>query len=106
MYAVTAVYCLGLGLLGPSTQGLMSRSVPGNQQGLLQGAMTSVMTATAIVAPPLTNGLFAFFIRPGAPLIVPGAPFFLGSVLCLIALALAFRRAPAVVLAPEVSVPN
>src|SRR6266852_8414038 len=48
MYAVTAVYCLGLGLLGPSTQGLMSRSVPDSQQGLLQGAMTSVMTATAI----------------------------------------------------------
>jgi DHA1 family tetracycline resistance protein-like MFS transporter len=95
MYAVTAVYCLGLGLLGPSTQGLMSRSVPGTEQGLLQGAMTSVITATAIVAPPVTNGLFAFFISPGAPLIVPGAPFFLGSILCLIALGLAFYRAPA-----------
>ena len=82
MYAVTAVYCLGLGLLGPSTQGLMSRSVPDTQQGLLQGAMTSVMTATAIFAPPLANGLFAFFIGPGAPLIIPGAPFFLGSILC------------------------
>jgi DHA1 family tetracycline resistance protein-like MFS transporter len=103
MYAVTAVYCLGLGLLGPSTQGLMSRSVPGSQQGLLQGAMTSVMTATAIVAPPLTNGLFAFFISPGAPLIVPGAPFFLGSILCLVALGLAFRRTPAAALTPEVA---
>jgi MFS transporter, DHA1 family, tetracycline resistance protein len=103
MYAVTALYCLGLGLLGPSTQGLMSRAVPGSQQGLLQGAMTSVTTATAIVAPPLTNGLFAFFIGPGAPLIVPGAPFFLGSILCLVALSLAFRRTPVAAHTPEVA---
>jgi DHA1 family tetracycline resistance protein-like MFS transporter len=95
MYAVTALYCLGLGLLGPAVQGLMSRSVPADQQGLLQGAMTSVITATAIVAPPLTNGLFAVFISPQAPFIVPGAPFFLGCVLCLAALALTLRRAPA-----------
>src|SRR5260370_39619226 len=62
---------------------MMSRAVPANQQGLLQGAMTSVMTGSAILAPPLTNGLFAGFISPGAPLVVPGAPFFLGSLLCL-----------------------
>jgi DHA1 family tetracycline resistance protein-like MFS transporter len=92
IYAVTALYCLGLGLLQPSIQGLMSRSVPANQQGLLQGAMTSLMTATAIVAPPTANGLFALSISPQAPLAVPGAPFLLGSVLCLVALGLAFRR--------------
>jgi DHA1 family tetracycline resistance protein-like MFS transporter len=92
MYAVTAVYCLGLGLMNPAVQGMMSRAVPANQQGLLQGAMASVMTATAIVAPPLTNGLFAVFISPQAPLVVPGAPFFLGSILCLAALVLAARE--------------
>ena len=91
MYAVTAAYCLGLGLLNPSVQGMMSRAVPANQQGLLQGAMTSVMTGSAILAPPLTNGLFAVFISPQAPLVVPGAPFFLGSLLCLAALVLAAR---------------
>jgi DHA1 family tetracycline resistance protein-like MFS transporter len=95
MYAVTALYCFGLGLLGPSVQGLMSRAVPADQQGLLQGAMTSVITATAIVAPPLTNGLFAVFISPQAPLTAPGAPFFLGCILCVAAFALALRRAPA-----------
>jgi DHA1 family tetracycline resistance protein-like MFS transporter len=65
--------------------------VPANQQGLLQGAMTSVMTGSAIFAPPLTNGLFAVFISPEAPLVVPGAPFFLGSLLCLASLVLAAR---------------
>ena len=92
MYTVTAIYCLGLGLLNPSVQGLMSRSVAANEQGLLQGAMTSVMTATAIVGPPLANGLFAVAISPQVPVAVPGAPFFLGSVLCLAALLLARRR--------------
>jgi DHA1 family tetracycline resistance protein-like MFS transporter len=97
MYAVTALYCLGLGLLNPAVQGVMSRAVAANEQGLLQGAMTSVMTATAIVGPPIANGLFALAICPQAPVTLPGAPFFLGSVLCLAALWLASRhsgRAP------------
>ena len=93
MYAVTALYCLGLGLLNPSAQGLMSRAVPPNEQGLLQGAMTSVITGSAIVGPLLANGLFAVFISPQAPVSVPGAPFFLGSLLCLAALLLARRQA-------------
>jgi MFS transporter, DHA1 family, tetracycline resistance protein len=92
MYAVTAVYCLGLGLLNPAAQGLMSRSVPANEQGLLQGAMTSVMTGAAMVAPPVSSGLFALVINPAAPVLVPGAPFFLGGGLCLVALWLASRR--------------
>ena len=92
MYAFTALYCLGLGLLNPAAQGLMSRSVPANEQGLLQGAMASVMTGTGIVAPPIANGLFALFISPQAPANAPGAPFFLGSVLCLAALVLARRQ--------------
>jgi DHA1 family tetracycline resistance protein-like MFS transporter len=100
MYAVTAVYCAGLGLLNPSIQGLMSRAVAPNEQGLLQGAVASVMTGTAIVGPPIANGLFALSISTEAPVQVPGAPFFLGAVLCLMALWLASRqlsrRTPAV----------
>jgi DHA1 family tetracycline resistance protein-like MFS transporter len=91
MYAVTALYCLGLGLLNPAVQGLLSRAVPANEQGLLQGAMTSVMTAAAIFGPLLANGSFALFISPEAPLSLPGAPFFLNSLLCLGALFLAWR---------------
>jgi DHA1 family tetracycline resistance protein-like MFS transporter len=91
MYAVTALYCLGLGLLNPAAQGLMSRSVPPNEQGLLQGAMTSVMTGAAIIGPPVANGSFALFIDPQSPVSLPGAPFFLGSLLCLAALVFAWR---------------
>jgi MFS transporter, DHA1 family, tetracycline resistance protein len=92
MYAVTALYCAGLGLLNPAIQGLMSRLVAPNEQGLLQGAITSVMTGTAIVGPILANGLFAVSIDPRLPVQVPGAPFFLGSFMCLLALGLARRQ--------------
>jgi DHA1 family tetracycline resistance protein-like MFS transporter len=92
MYAVTAFYCLGLGLLNPATQGLMSRVVPPTHQGLLQGAMTSVMTAAMIVGPLISNGLFAIAISPQSPIELPGAPFFLGALLSLLALVLALRR--------------
>src|SRR5262249_33838003 len=92
MYAVTALYCAGLGLLNPSIQGLMSRAVPPTEQGLLQGAVASVMTGTAIVGPPVANGLFAVAISAQSPVYLPGAPFFLGSLLCLAALAIARRR--------------
>jgi len=92
MYAVTALYCLGLGLLNPAMQGLMSRAVAPNEQGLLQGAVASVMTGTAIVGPPIANGLFAVSISSAVPVQLPGAPFFLGSLLCLTALWLASRQ--------------
>ena len=50
------------------------------------------MTGTAIIGPPVANGLFALFISPQAPVTLPGAPFFLGSLLCLAALWLARRQ--------------
>lgn len=93
MYAVTGLYCAGLGLLNPAVQGLMSRSVPANQQGLLQGAMTSVMTGAAIIGPLVANGSFALAINADLPINLPGTPFFIGALLCLAALGLALRGA-------------
>jgi DHA1 family tetracycline resistance protein-like MFS transporter len=92
MYAVTALYCVGLGMLNPAAQGLMSRSVPANEQGLLQGAMTSIMTGSAIVSPPIASAVFAAAVTPASSMLLPGAPFFLGAVLCLAALAIALRQ--------------
>jgi DHA1 family tetracycline resistance protein-like MFS transporter len=91
MYAITAGYCLGLGLVGPAMQGLMSRAVPADEQGLLQGAFASVNTAAIIVGPLLAAGLFGYFVGPAAPVVLPGAPFFMGGVLFLLSLALALR---------------
>lgn len=76
-------YCLG-GIAGPSLQSSITSQVDVREQGELQGALTSLMSATAIVGPPMMTNLFAWSIRPGSPIYLPGAPFFLGSLLMLI----------------------
>lgn len=92
MYVGIVAYCLGLGLLGPAVQSAMSRAAPQDQQGLLMGSIMSLITPTAIIAPPVANGIFALFIRPDAPAVIPGAPYFFAVALALLALALVPRH--------------
>jgi DHA1 family tetracycline resistance protein-like MFS transporter len=90
MFAFLVPYCLG-GIAGPALQGIISGQVPGNQQGELQGALTSLMSLTSIIGPPLMTNLFAYYTGPKAPVYFPGAPFLLGAVLILVSLGLAAR---------------
>jgi DHA1 family tetracycline resistance protein-like MFS transporter len=90
-------YCLG-GIAGPALQAIISGHVPPNEQGELQGALTSMMSATSIVGPLLMTNLFAYFTKPGAPVYFPGASFLAGAVLMLgstILAYLALRGEPA-----------
>jgi DHA1 family tetracycline resistance protein-like MFS transporter len=91
MFAFTVVYCLG-GITGPALQGIISSHVPANEQGELQGALTSLMSVTSIVGPLLMTNLFAYFTKAGAPVQLPGAPFLFGSLLVLVSAVLAFRN--------------
>jgi DHA1 family tetracycline resistance protein-like MFS transporter len=72
-------------------QGIISSHVPANEQGELQGALTSLISATAIVGPPLMTNLFSFFSRDGAPLYFPGAPFIAGALFFLFSTVITFR---------------
>jgi DHA1 family tetracycline resistance protein-like MFS transporter len=90
MFVFTFVYCLG-GIAGPAIQGIISNQVPANEQGELQGALTSLMSATSIIGPPLMTSLFARFTRPSAPVYFPGAPFIMGALLFLASALLAYR---------------
>jgi DHA1 family tetracycline resistance protein-like MFS transporter len=91
MFAFSIVYCLG-GIAGPSLQGIISSHVPSNEQGELQGALTSLMSVTSIVGPLLMTNLFAHFTRDKTHNYFPGAPFIAGSVLVLASALLAFRN--------------
>lgn len=91
MFVFMIPYCLG-GIAGPSIQGIISSIVPPNEQGELQGGLTSLMSASAIVGPPLMTNLFAYFTSPKAPVQFPGAPFLMGAVLTLISTLFAFRN--------------
>lgn len=91
MFAFTVVYCLG-GIAGPALQGIISSHVPANEQGELQGALTSLMSVTSMVGPPLMTNLFAYFTQKDAPVFLPGAPFLAGSFLILISAVLAWQN--------------
>jgi DHA1 family tetracycline resistance protein-like MFS transporter len=67
----------------------MSSAVPPNAQGELQGAFASLMSMTAVVGPPLMNGIFAWFSSSAAPFYFPGAAMVLGAVLTSISCLLA-----------------
>lgn len=79
MFVFLIPYCLG-GIAGPALQSIISGHVPPNEQGELQGALTSLMSATSIIGPPLMTNLFAYFTSKNAPVYFPGASFLLGCV--------------------------
>jgi DHA1 family tetracycline resistance protein-like MFS transporter len=82
MFAFLIPYCLG-GIAGPALQSIITGQVPPNEQGELQGALTSLMSLTTVVGPPLMTGLFAWFTSDHAPAHIPGVPFLLGAILML-----------------------
>ncbi len=90
MFAFMVPYCLG-GIAGPALQAIISGQVPSNEQGELQGALTSLMSFTSIIGPPVMTGLFYAFTHPGTPVHFSGAPFLLGAILFTISAVIAFR---------------
>jgi DHA1 family tetracycline resistance protein-like MFS transporter len=90
MFAFMVPYALG-GIAGPALQGIMTEQVPANEQGELQGALTSLASLSSIFGPWLMTYLFYKFTQPGAPVHLPGAPFILGAVLMLISALLAVK---------------
>lgn len=95
IYAILFAGSLG-GITGPAIQGLISRNVPDNEQGGIQGSLASLGSIAGIMGPPMATTLFSYFIGPSAPVRIPGAAFFLSAALTIAALLLAvaaFRRA-------------
>lgn len=80
MFVFLIPYCLG-GICGPALQSIITKNIPSNEQGELQGALTSLMSATSIIGPPLMTNLFYYFTHKSAPFQFPGAPFFLAFLL-------------------------
>lgn len=96
MFAFLLPYCLG-GIAGPAIQGIISSEVPPNAQGELQGGLTSLMSVTSIVGPPMMTGLFSYFSQDDAPVRFPGAAMLMGALLTLVSAILAWhnlRKAP------------
>jgi DHA1 family tetracycline resistance protein-like MFS transporter len=89
MFVFLIPYCLG-GISGPALQALISVHVPKNEQGELQGSLTSIMSVTSIAGPLIMTSLFAYFTKPGNPIYFPGASFLMGAVFMIISAAIAY----------------
>jgi len=79
------------GLAGPGLQGIISKQVPDNEQGELQGSITSLMSVSAVLAPPIYTTLFEYFTQEPTQLFFPGAPFIMSALFCLLSAILVLR---------------
>jgi MFS transporter, DHA1 family, tetracycline resistance protein len=68
----------------PAMQSMMSRAVPEDGQGELQGAIASSISITSIIGPVAMASLFGHF-SDGKGLYFPGAPFLLAAGLMVLA---------------------
>jgi DHA1 family tetracycline resistance protein-like MFS transporter len=90
MYLFLVPYCLG-GLATPALQSIISKQVPLNEQGEMQGTLSSLISITSFIGPLVMTGLFSVFSSSSAPFKFPGAAFFAGGICCIVALFIAMR---------------
>ena len=80
-------------IAAPATQALITRQVPADAQGRIQGSMSSLVSLAGIFAPAVFAGAFGFFIGPHAPVRLPGVAFLIASLLLAIAAFVGWRYA-------------
>ncbi|MBL0048825.1 MAG: TCR/Tet family MFS transporter [Bacteroidetes bacterium] len=85
LYVILLFYCLG-GIASPTLQAILCTKIPANEQGELQGVISSIMSLCNILSPLLMSNLFYFFTKQNTPIYFPGAPFLAAAVSILIAI--------------------
>jgi DHA1 family tetracycline resistance protein-like MFS transporter len=91
------VFLIGIPLMalwslsGPPMQSIMTRCVAPDQQGRLQGAITSLGSFAGIFGPYLFAQIFAFSIAPARTVHLPGIAFLLAAALVAAGVVVAAR---------------
>jgi len=88
IYALIPLGALG-GIAGPAGQALLTKHVPADEQGALQGSLAGLVSLSSIFAPLLSTWSFGAFIAPTSRFKLPGIAFFESSILIMVALLLA-----------------
>ena len=91
---LTPMTALGA-VVTPALQGMLSRRIPDDSQGELQGVLTSATSLALIISPLAMTWIFFAFTGGGMPVLLPGAPFLLSMVL-MVACAFIFLGRPRV----------
>jgi DHA1 family tetracycline resistance protein-like MFS transporter len=92
-WMIYPLICIGSfgGLTGPAVQTLITRRVPADEQGTVQGALASLSSLATVFAPPIAAWSFAACIGPNAVIELPGITLFEAAAVILIGLGLAIR---------------
>jgi len=91
MFAFMVPYALA-GITGPAIQGIISTQVKPDEQGELQGIMTSFMSLASIIGPLLMSYLFAHFTSKQSSIYFPGAPFMMGALLTCVSIVICYQN--------------
>lgn len=91
LFAISVPYVLA-GITGPALQSYISNLVPEDEQGRIQGGITSIISLTAILGPLIMTNLFSIFSKKtDLSIYFPGAPFLLAGILSICALIIAIK---------------
>jgi len=93
MYIYMIPFGLG-GIAGPALQSLITKQVASNEQGELQGGITSLQSVATIIGPLIYTNLFAYYSDGNDHFQFPGAAFLMAGLLTFLSLAIALRSFP------------
>jgi MFS transporter, DHA1 family, tetracycline resistance protein len=84
IFALIVPWAVGA-MAAPALRGIVSIQVPAYAQGELQGALSSIASLSAIIAPLVMTRIFFRFSGDGTAVSFPGAPFLLAALLTVVA---------------------
>ena len=90
IYALIPIGALG-GLADPAMQGVISRHVPADEQGAVQGALAGLNSLAGIIGPTAAAWSFGFCISAKHTWRLTGVAFFESALLALVAVLIAYR---------------
>lgn len=91
MYAITLLYAIS-GIASPALQSVVSKQVPSNEQGELQGSLMALGSFAAILAPLFYTRLFSTFSGPNAIYEFPGLGYLVAGLICIVSMAILWPK--------------
>jgi DHA1 family tetracycline resistance protein-like MFS transporter len=90
IYAILVVGAFA-GIGQPALQAYITKHVPANEQGAVQGVYAGLASLAGIPGPLLGTFVLGWAVKAGQPPLLAGASFFVGAILTTLALYLAIR---------------
>ena len=100
MFVFLIPYFLG-SIAGPNLNAYMTKQFPNNEQGKLQGGLTSLISLSTIIGPIAMTSIFYYFTSDEATIHFPEAPFFVAGVLIVISFFITYRTLSKMESAPD-----